>query len=143
MKFHVRFTTPDGPVARIDTRDVGLAGLDEARHEAELPELDPKLVDSSTPSLWRGDVSLELTEDQARAAGLFETVNTVRVDVPRYSLNSFYHRYPAVERDPNDGRVKRVRWKYALDGETLINDWFAAGCPTEWDPTATENEGGE
>jgi len=115
----IKFVSQRGYAVSMPTRKVGLRQLDEAR-----AMLGSHITCVLAPQLLEDDVSVNLTEEQARASGLFDEANEVTVEVPKRALNKY------VALTYQEGIA--VRATYTIDKKQVLADWIAAGYPEQW-----------
>jgi hypothetical protein len=129
MKFQVRFITEwRCYVASGDGKRPGLRLIQAAR------DLVPGIEDSKIAGYipWASwyNVNLDVPEQLAWSAyaakKLFWEDGEVKVRVPPYSLNKYVE-----VKLKQDGEC--VEFKYEIS-DKVVQDWAAAGFPTEWDP---------
>lgn len=123
MEFTVKFVSKEMYAVSVPTRKVGLRQLDEAR-----AMLGPHIMCVGAPLLLETDVSVKLTEEQARASGLFDETNEVTVEVPKRALN----KYVNLTYQAGSNIVATNRATYTIDKMQVLSDWIAAGYPEKW-----------
>ena len=132
MKFTIKFRGNDGGSAiAMGSKKLGLAWVDQARKEAELPDLELGRIQQE---LWTdsSNSTIFISEELARQSGLFQDFGEVIVTVPRKSLNRFLRIEADVDKDPETGEIKLVKPRHQLDTQAVAEAWITAGYPTNW-----------
>lgn len=141
MEFKVKFVAFSSTRLAIDVggERQGLRSLDRIREELNLPDLDPKLVETYSKKL-RIDPTIALTEDEARESNQFENTNFIKVIVDKSSLNDFAKSYLVVDKDSRTGEIKDINTQWAIDRDALFEWWKSKGFPLEIEEEKQENE---
>jgi hypothetical protein len=132
VKFRVVFAGKSVGAVYFESHDSGLVGLDLARRELDLPNLNPLLVSDRVNS-YSCDVDVHLSEEQARESGLFENCNKVIVWVPSKFLNRFTEQIIKSDKDRYTGEIEGVWFSYEVDKQKVIEGWADAGYPLNWE----------
>ena len=123
MQFTVEFRRRGVPAISMPTRQTGLSQLDAAR-QLFGPQITPDGVSSDIGGISR-DVTATLSEAQARKAGGFEETHENSVFITGNA-----DRFVRLEATKP---AAFVYFKYIIDTEAMVAEWFAAGCPQNWD----------
>jgi len=152
MDFKVVFRTKSGKLLE-SLGKPGLDILDLIRSEKEeYANVSAENInfDGSCP-IHGDEVTVRLTEAQARISEYFKGKTTIVVTVPEESFYMFVdlsvQEYWASEYFPliklfgtglfgknRNTHINLLSVEYKFDKETLISSWIKAGCPIEWDP---------
>ena len=141
MEFEVKFVA-NGKDYAIEKsgRGIGINWLDRARNELSVPELSPDLVYGWIDHL-NTDPNIILSESQARKSNRFGEKNTVTVEVKGSTLNTFVISSLNAVRNPKNGSVLRVVFKWKIDKKAIYDWWKSQGFPLKIsEPNKKDNE---
>jgi len=112
--------------------DIGLHGVDQIREELGLQDFLLSRIDGITSPFLQRDPSIIITEETARASGLFKTTNKIQIAVPPNALNQYVYTKTEAHRGLQTGEVQKAYLKYHIDKNRLIREWENAGFPLKW-----------
>lgn len=126
--------------AAIDTADqpVGLDAVDEVRENLGIQV--PLELFNGAAWRFRDNPEIKITEEIARQSGHFRKVYCRVVIVQPDALNDFVQIVHEVDRDPEVGTVKKVRFYQEVNKKALLEAWEDAGFPLEWGIQEEEKE---
>ncbi len=141
MEFVVKFHNNGGYLVWKESEWIGLDHLDRARKQLGV-ELPAEKLRGQMPLLGLTEKKLKLTEEEARAAaGRFRETCKVHVNVsPPSGLNCFVCEKLVTDRDPETDEIIYAYYQREINDEALLQAWFEAGTPLEWDLSANEDE---
>jgi len=158
MKFTIKLTNELGKrIIDYPMGNIGLDAVDNLRRDINIPDLDLSLIDAniSCPSCTMC-LTIELTEDQARQAGIFRGQKEIIVYIPDSYLGRYLSIKPDIEKEkisrvvPTSDHIKKffkiidevktytreirkVGFKYVICKSKIVEDWLNAGAPVYWD----------
>jgi len=119
----LKFISNVGTPIEMECDKVGLRHLDAARVTLG----SPIMCVLAPPRLY-SNIAVKLSEEQARASGLFQETDYVMVEVPCQSLNRYVHTSYRVGNDPENAIAT-----YEPDKARIVSDWIRAGHPKKWE----------
>lgn len=130
MTFEVRFEAHRGYAVTLQNH-TSIELLDQTRALFDVPEFSAERVRPVKEMIQ--NLTVSLSERQARASGLFQTTSKVFVKVNTGALNKFgiLKKYFLTDRKP-DGGYDYIRAEWSVDEESLLESWFMAGFPLDW-----------
>ena len=139
MQFTVRFSSlseraGNQYVVQVNDTDTGLIGVNIIRATLGKPDLPLEVIRGSVSGLWEWDVEVTVPEPIVQAnADLWLRRNTVKVNIPKASLNAYVAHRVKHEVDKDGIIVDAWREPY-VNEQLALKDWIEAGMPLKWTP---------
>lgn len=119
----------------LPSKQLGLDAVDKARKKTGF-RLPLDIVEGYVREVWDNHEA-PIPEELARQSGHFGETSRREVIVPENFLNQFVRIEHNLIQDSETGAVKKVSFRYDIDGTAVLEAWEDAGFPLKW---GTEEE---
>jgi len=132
MEFTVQFVGSNSSYALfIKNYDMGMDGVDAIR-QSDLNSLFPLKDIHPQAASTKQDITIILSEEQARDTCQFLITNSITVEVPQGFLNKYAYRQVTRKPSRHEGKTYQVSVEWKVKEKHLIKDWLEIGAPLFW-----------
>jgi hypothetical protein len=131
MEFKIIMQSETEHAVHVESREIGIAGLEYARAHLGIPDLPARLLESTIRYL-REDLHIPVSESIARDSGHFVERCVVTVTTAPFFLNQYVDRVVKAKRNTETDEIQKVRMVWVTDEDAVLNAWIDAGYPLEW-----------